>query len=130
MVGRGATDEAIFATLSQDPTAVLVTLDVRQTRTPHVRQALEASGISVIYLADGWADQDNLTRLELFCRWWALIRAAVENYERGAWFEVPKSRSVKALRPMAQSRSRKREALRKARPDPHQPARRTLKLDD
>lgn len=112
VVGRGATDEAIFATLAMDPDAVLITLDVRQTRTPHIRQALEASGITVIYLADGWADIDNLTRLELFCRWWPMIKDAVEAYERGVWFEVPRSRALRPLKPMPQSRRRKRSALR------------------
>ncbi len=118
VVGRGATDEAIFATLAADPDAVLITLDVRQTRTPHIRRALEASGITVVYLADGWADIDNLRRLELFCRWWPPIKEAVDAYERGTWFEVPKSRSLKPLKPMPQSRRRKRDALREPKGSP------------
>ena len=131
VVGRGATDEAIFATLAQEGDTVLVTLDMRQTRTPHIRKALEESGISVIYLADGWADLDNLTRLELFCRWWPKIKEALETYERGAWFEVPKSRALRDLRPISQSRRRKRDALRRRGPsDPTRPIRRKLDLSD
>lgn len=114
VVGCGAPDEKIFETLAAEPDAVLVTLDMRQTRTPHIRKALEESGITVVYLADGWADLDNLTRLELFARWFPTIRETISAYERGAWFEVPKSRQLRPLKPMPQSRTRKRAALRKA----------------
>lgn len=114
-VGRGAPDEAIFASLAADPDAVLVTQDVRQTRSPHIRKALEASGITVVYLSDGWADLNNVTRLELFCRWWPRIKEAVETYERGAWFEVPKSHRLAPLKPARQSRHRKRAGVRQRR---------------
>ncbi|USQ95833.1 DUF5615 family PIN-like protein [Caulobacter sp. RL271] len=109
LVGPGASDEEIFRVLAADRKAVLVTLDIRQTRTPHVRKALEDSGITVVYLVDGWADIANLTRLELFVRWFPKIVEAMASYERGAWFEVPKSRHLKPLKPMPQSRSRRRD---------------------
>ena len=99
VAGRGATDEAIFALLSSDPTAVLITQDRKQKRTPHVQAALKASGVTVVFLAKGWADLDNVQRLSRFCLWWPRIAEAIGACDRGSWFEVPSNTRTAGLRP-------------------------------
>ena len=119
VAGRGATDEAIFALLSADQDAVLVTQDRRQKRTPHIQAALRASGLTVVFLAKGWADLDNVKRLSRFCLWWPQIAEAIETCDRGAWFEVPSNTRVTQLKPLpgrsASQRDRRRHSRKRQR---------------
>lgn len=117
ITGRGATDEAIFATLQADPESVLVTQDRRQTRNPHIKAALRASGVTVVFLARAWSDLDNVMRLSRLCLWWPYIEGAIRTNARGSWFEVPQSTRVGQLRPIAATRAEiGRKAKRRRRP--------------
>lgn len=104
VVGRGAPDEAIFATLAADATSVLITLDRKQARTPHVLAALRRSKLTIVFLEPKWERFDTIKRGELLLRWWPMLEPALSAASRGSWFRLPVSGSVAPLRPVQQGR--------------------------
>lgn len=98
LLGAGATDQALFAALAADPLSVLVTQDRKQTRTAEIRAALRSSGVTVVFLAEGWMKLSNVKRAELLFRWWPFLEAATTKASRGAWFDLPSGSRLLTLK--------------------------------
>lgn len=88
--GSGTPDEQLFELIAQENGA-LFTCDRNQRRTPKVREALKAAGISVFFADQEWANGGRFEQVRRFLNWWPeMLRAHDANWP-GSWFEIPYS---------------------------------------